>query len=65
MNTFVSSHAELLWLIAAALLILLAAKRVGDRRLARTLAEFDAEVERQRRGRIQAGFDAGWHGATR
>lgn len=58
MTTFISTHAELLWFVAAALLILLAAKRIGDRRLSRTLAEFDAEVARDRAGRQQAGVVA-------
>ena len=36
------------------------AKRHGDRQLARLLADLHTEADRQ--ARIQAGFDAGWHG---
>lgn len=36
------------------------AKRHGDRQLDALLADLHTEADRQ--ARIQAGFDAGWHG---
>lgn len=66
MTEFVTTNLQVLLFVAGVLLILfLAGKHVGDRRLARVLAAGLAEVERERQGRLQAGFDAGWHGATR
>lgn len=65
MTEFITTHAQLLLFLAGAVLIVFLAKRIGDRRLSRTLAAGLAEIEADRQGRIAAGFAAGWHGATR